>query len=489
MKFKRTVATILAAVLVTGVVSGLSVAETPEVNNALTDDDTFVVGDYEYRNTEDGNLELIRYNGSEENVVIPQTVMGKSVTAISGVWDYPMSMLPNPVFDNNQSIKSVTIPEGITGISIYAFRGCSNLEAVKLPNSLKYVGYGAFQDCNSLKSLDIPEKTELLESTGIQFGCITSSFSGCTSLQSINVGQGSEFYKSIDGVLFSADETRLLFYPHGKTEESYIIPDSVTNIWYAFEDNTHLSTLYLHKNIKSFYFSPDPYFPTKLKDIYFEGTEQEWEKIEGDIAFVPDTVTVHYNYINDTTSEPDTSDSDTPTTPDNTDKTTLDVTLKDLDSEKGLEGEALDAALFGDSDLTWDDVEKIVFTSDDLFSVEYKAEDGWRVLGDESVLRSSNDGIWSTEWTLNTADMAKDEKAVKIIAKDGTIDVTATIYMKTETPDDSDTSSGTSSDTTTPGTSSDSSIGTDNPATGIALAIAPVALAAGIVIAATKKRK
>lgn len=181
----------------------------------------------------------------------------------------------------------------------------------------------------------------------------------------------------------------------------------------------------------------------------------------------------------DNNTTPDTDTDNTPATPGNTDpvtpgasdeQTVLEVTLKNVDSEKGIEGEALDKLLFGDSGWTWNEVEKIEFTSDDLFSVSYKAEDGWVTLGEAIASdRAGDDDIWSTAWTLLTADMAKKDKSAKVIAKDGTINVTAKVYIKTGAEKPAD--------------------GADQQPTGIALATAPVILAAGFVIIAAKKRK
>ncbi len=161
---------------------------------------------------------------------------------------------------------------------------------------------------------------------------------------------------------------------------------------------------------------------------------------------------------------------DTDKTSDSEDKQeTIDVTLKNVDSKNGIEGEALDKLLFGDSGWTWGQVEKIEFTSDKLFSVQYTAADGsTKTLSEQTAARAEDDGIWNTAWTLDTSLMSKEKPFVKLIAKDGTADITAKVYIKmnAEKPSNS-----------------------DQKPTGIALAIAPVVLAAGAVIVISKKRK
>ena len=200
---------------------------------------------------------------------------------------------------------------------------------------------------------------------------------------------------------------------------------------------------------------------------------------------------MHYNVNNDpaasepTTSEPATSQpaasepaskpAESTVVPGGSEKAQeiLDATLKNVDSKSGIEGEALDKLLFGDSGWNWEQVEKVEFSSKELFSVQYKNDSGdWVKLGDDTAARAAADGIWNTAWTLNTSEMAKDNKYAKVIAKDGTVDVTAKVYIKKDAEKPSDGNSG-----------------SDQQPTGIALAIAPIVLAASAATVFVKKKK
>lgn len=65
-------------------------------------------------------------------------------------------------FENNQnSVKKVTLPEGIEEIGSYAFYMCRRLTEINLPNSIKVIGGSAFCDCN-LKKLELPDDVETL---------------------------------------------------------------------------------------------------------------------------------------------------------------------------------------------------------------------------------------------------------------------------------------------------------------------------------------
>ena len=72
----------------------------------------------------------------------------------------------------------ITIPEGVTTISLFAFSGCKNVTSVKLPLSLKIIYGGAFSRCTSLSSIKIPANVERIS---------RSAFKDCKSLVSINI--------------------------------------------------------------------------------------------------------------------------------------------------------------------------------------------------------------------------------------------------------------------------------------------------------------
>ncbi|MBR2915745.1 MAG: leucine-rich repeat domain-containing protein [Clostridia bacterium] len=62
-------------------------------------------------------------------------------------------------FANCASLKSVVLPENITGISDETFIGCVSLETVNIPKSVIYIGVKAFSDCFSLKKVEFEDET------------------------------------------------------------------------------------------------------------------------------------------------------------------------------------------------------------------------------------------------------------------------------------------------------------------------------------------
>lgn len=103
------------------------------------------------------------------------------------------------------------------------FADCSALEDVALPATAVKVGRDAFKGCQSLKQIQIPASVSSVEHSD-----------GCVGLESIDVSPANSTYASVNGVLFDAGVTDILWFPMGKTGY-YELPSTVTSIGdYAF---------------------------------------------------------------------------------------------------------------------------------------------------------------------------------------------------------------------------------------------------------------
>ncbi|MGM9665165.1 MAG: leucine-rich repeat domain-containing protein, partial [Eubacteriales bacterium] len=79
-----------------------------------------------------------------------------------------------------------------------------------------------------------------------------STFSKCSALVSISIDEINENYKSIDGNLYSKDGKTLIRYAAGKTDTSFIIPDTVTEIGdYAFYNCSSLTSVTIGNGVTS----------------------------------------------------------------------------------------------------------------------------------------------------------------------------------------------------------------------------------------------
>ena len=110
---------------------------------------------------------------------------------------------------------------------VYNFNMRGYQGEVEIPSEIDghpvtHISNACFLNAFSLSSVVIPETVETIGD---------SLFFGCSSLESIRVAEeNTHFIGAEDGTLRSADGSILYCYPAGKTEESYTIPDTVTEI-------------------------------------------------------------------------------------------------------------------------------------------------------------------------------------------------------------------------------------------------------------------
>ena len=165
------------------------------------------------------------------NVTIGNGVTSIGSSAFEGCIYLTSLTIPNSVtsiddsaFEICSSLKSIRIPNSVTSIGDDAFRGCRRLTNVTIGNGVTSIGWGAFRGCSSLTSITIPDSVTSIGN---------SPFLGCSYLTSIVVDNDNQYFTSIDGNLYNKDKTKLIQYAIGKTDSSFIIPDSVTSIGHA----------------------------------------------------------------------------------------------------------------------------------------------------------------------------------------------------------------------------------------------------------------
>lgn len=237
---------------------------------------------------------------------------------------------------NNCGLKSFIVPEGVNVINDYAFYGCTNLTNIVMHDNIKQIGNYAFYNCRQLSNIDLPNIIYSIGDNAFQ-NCIglnsitipgelsklgTSPFSGCTALENIYVNEGNRSFISKDGVLFSGDMYELICYPANKTGIVYEIPEDTRRIGnsafyscknlqniilpemasyiedYVFVDCIELTDItvpqsLLDAGVELFYGC------VSLKNIYYSGTETEWDFLMSENTASLKGVNVHYNYSYD----------------------------------------------------------------------------------------------------------------------------------------------------------------------------------------------
>ena len=112
-----------------------------------------------------------------------------------------------------------------------------NATSVEVPSEIDEkpvvaLAVGSFKDCGELSRVSLPSSLQTIGA---------GAFSGCSSLVEVLVSPKNANFRSVDGVLFSADGKTLILYPAGRQEEEYVVPDGVVEIAVkAFEDSASL---------------------------------------------------------------------------------------------------------------------------------------------------------------------------------------------------------------------------------------------------------
>lgn len=196
-------------------------------------------------------------------------------------------------FSEESAIRTIVIKKGVTSIGDYSFVGCSYLTSIIIPDSVTCIGANALTHSYGLKSITIPDSVKEIKryafyNSDIRGTIYISSqlcnigehaFSGA-KLSGFDVDEENEFYSSEDGVLFNKDKSVLIQYPSYNSNTTYIVPDTVEVLEIgAFSRSENIKEIYIPYSVvlidgQNFWKCDS------LEDVYYNGTEREWNKIE-----------------------------------------------------------------------------------------------------------------------------------------------------------------------------------------------------------------
>lgn len=127
---------------------------------------------------------------------------------------------------------------------------CKTMTDVEIPDTVTYIGSYAFRGCINLTSVDISSN---VTSIGVY------AFYECLSLASFNVDVRNSIYKSVDGALFDtftrngSKYVELLYYPAGKKDKTYSVPSDTDYIRFdAFYGNEYITAVDIPEKLNSY---------------------------------------------------------------------------------------------------------------------------------------------------------------------------------------------------------------------------------------------
>ncbi|MBQ8402877.1 MAG: leucine-rich repeat domain-containing protein [Clostridia bacterium] len=304
-----------------------------------------------------------------KTIILPDNITSINDSAFEGCSELTNVKLPNSLtnignkaFFGCRNITELNIPANVTSIGVEAFRNCNGLEHLILPAGITSIGDAAFQQCRNLVSVEILsnitsvsyhlfDQCGNLESVKLPSSITsisTAAFSFCGKLKSIIIDSANTTYKSVDGVVYTADGKELVYYPAGKGTSftipegvtsigasafnncesllSVVIPNGVTSIGgSAFMNCTSLTSIEIPEGVTSIganAFSgcenlENVVIPAsiteigekaffcclKVTSVNFCGTEEQWNAAvvrTHELFYFTPTPTINYNYVPDT---------------------------------------------------------------------------------------------------------------------------------------------------------------------------------------------
>ncbi|MBE6746353.1 MAG: VWA domain-containing protein [Ruminococcaceae bacterium] len=167
------------------------------------------------------------------------------------------------------ALTSIELPDSLTTIAGSAFGSCSKLETVRIGAGASSISQSAFSNCSKLSSITVSEENQTYSShSGILYnkektelifvpiaieGEITipatvekftySAVDGCKKITALNVEEGNANYKSVDGIVYSADGKEVIVCPSGKAGTVTIADGTETIGKYAFYNCDSLTNI------------------------------------------------------------------------------------------------------------------------------------------------------------------------------------------------------------------------------------------------------
>lgn len=284
------------------------------------------IQDYAYKITNNGQVIITKYTGTDADVTTPDTIDGMPVIGID----------TNAFFDL-PNLETLTISEGVQSVSDTFTGNVPKLRQIHFPSTLDFrtpdgSNYPILGSCPSLEEITVPDNSPYLYAeNGIlydsaQYAVLcsaqnadlgdlvlpetvqiinTHAFEYNTHLTSIQIPDcvyliGYQAFESCVNLETITLTGNISTIPSNCFQgctglKELTIPEGVTSIKSdAFKNCTNLQKIYLPKSlttIDSTSFSN----ATNITDIYYAGTQKKWEKTQKNDAFNKITATYHYN--------------------------------------------------------------------------------------------------------------------------------------------------------------------------------------------------
>lgn len=317
-----------------------------------------ITGDGGMDNYEWNGAPWAAYAGEITEIILPDKLENIGSNAFMNCTSLSSVQIPDPVlvigdgaFTFCTNLQTVKLPELLVEIGSRAFMGC-NLSEIYIFEHLSDIGANAFLYNNNMTAITVAEgNIQFSDIDGVLYNdgitsllhypagkedaelvipdtvlevCFISGamnlesvtipasveslgdstfFENCDNMKQVVVEEGNAYYRSQDGVLYTADMHTLLYYPAGKEDAAFqmpygveefraqafrsarnlvsvALPGSLRSIgWYAFNFCSNLQSITIPVSVTEF---DSRIFNccSQLTEILYGGTEEQWNAIE-----------------------------------------------------------------------------------------------------------------------------------------------------------------------------------------------------------------
>lgn len=188
--------------------------------------------------------DVVEYNGNIYKVTVAAAKCCQNKSALkSFTCGQYLTTVDSAAFYNNPDLVSVNLGNSVVTVRGKAFANCPALQSVSGLQAVQWFGDNVFEGDVSLSTFSIPAATRYIGA---------NLFLKCSSLSSIDVSTESVHFSSSGGVLFNKSGSDLIYYPNGRTDDSYTVPEGVVCLRAsAISDNRHLKSLILPASLQT----------------------------------------------------------------------------------------------------------------------------------------------------------------------------------------------------------------------------------------------
>ncbi len=260
-----------------------------------------------------------------DNVTLPETITTLGSESFRGCASLKAITVPATItklndrmFQGCTHLKTVNLPDTMTAIGDYDFAGCVALVHLDIPDSVKRIGDGLFWGCTAMIEQEIPDSVVELGNNTFR-DCVAlqsaelpakllfvpyETFRGCAALTDVVLPEEPDyisdraFYecRSLPGVTIPASVKSIRdgAFQYCDMMTGVLIPHGVESIGSsAFASCLRLTGIVIPNTVTSTGWSMF-YYCADTCDVFFEGTEEEWNTFASSKAPFNTNVTIYY---------------------------------------------------------------------------------------------------------------------------------------------------------------------------------------------------